>query len=305
MAGCDPTGSPRHGVGIGLRWEFLDDLLERVDQGRLGAAEIPFFEVAPENYMRRGGYIPESLAFVAARFPIVSHGLHMSLGSVEPYRGDYFAELRAFLHRFELPWHSDHLCFSGVDGRALHDLLPLPLTEAAALHAAARVREARDRLELPMAIENISWYLQLGAADISETDFVSLVLEEADCGMLLDVNNVYVNSQNHGFDAKTWIDRIDLSRVWQLHVAGHEFRPADGFIIDTHGSDVIDPVYDLLRHTVARKGPVAVILERDSNIVDLDALIAERTLLQQAYDGGLADYERGAPAPKHGDGHAA
>ncbi len=297
----DPTGSPRHGVGIGLRWEFLDDLLEWIEQGRIGTADIPFFEVAPENYLRRGGYIPESLAYVAARFPLVSHGLHMSIGSVEPFSEAYFRDVRAFLHGFELPWHSDHLCFSGVDGRALHDLLPLPFSEAAALHAAARVREARDRLEVPMAIENISWYARLGAGDLAETDFVSLVLEEADCGMLLDVNNVYVNGQNHGFDAKAWIDRIDMKRVWQLHVAGHEFRPGDGFIVDTHGRDVIDPVYELLRHTVAKKGPVAVILERDSNIAGLDELVAERKKLQEAYDAGLRDFERG---PRRGS-HAA
>jgi uncharacterized protein (UPF0276 family) len=294
---ADDPSSVRAGVGIGLRWEFLDDLMQRIEGGRIGVGDVPFFEVAPENYMRRGGYIPEALEFVAANFPLVSHGLHMSIGSVTPFREEYFAQVKAFLHRFELPWHSDHLCFSGVDGRALHDLLPLPLTETAAVHAAARVREARDRLGVPMAIENISWYLRLGAADMEETDFVSLVLEEADCGMLLDVNNVYVNSQNHEFDARSWIERIDMQRVWQLHVAGHEFRPADGMIIDTHGQDVIDPVYELLRFTIAKKGPVAVILERDSNIADLDTLLTERCKLQEAYDAGLAEYEARHVAP--------
>jgi uncharacterized protein len=291
----DPTAPSRHGVGIGLRWEFLDDLLARIEGGRISTADVPFFEFAPENYLRRGGYVPESLAYVAAHFPMVSHGLHMSLGSVTPYRDEYFAELRALFATLAPPWHSDHLCFSGVDGRALHDLLPLPLTEAAALHVAARVREARERLEVPMAIENISWYLRLGAGELDEPDFVSLVLDEADCGMLLDVNNVYVNGQNHGFDGRAWIDRIDMARVWQLHVAGHEHRPADGMIIDTHGSDVIDPVLELLTHTVAKKGPVCVILERDQNVPDLDALLAERKKLQAAYDAGLARH-RARPA---------
>jgi uncharacterized protein (UPF0276 family) len=289
MAPPDPSCPRYHGVGIGLRWEFLADLLARIESGRVSTSDIPFFEIAPENYMRRGGYIPESLEYVAAHFPIISHGLHMSIGSLAPYRDDYFAELAAFLRRFSLPWHSDHLCFSGIDGRSLHDLLPLPFTEGSALHAAARVREAQSRLEVPMAVENISWYLRLGASDLEEVDHVSLVLEQADCGMLLDVNNVYVNSQNHDFDAKSWIERIDMSRVWQLHVAGHEYRAADAMIIDTHGRDVIDPVYELLRFAVLRKGAVAVVLERDSNLVDLDTLLLERRKLQDVYDAALVE----------------
>ena len=291
MATASPTDPSRHGVGIGLRWEFIDDLLERIAVGRISKKDIPFFEFAPENYLRRGGFIPEALDRVGEHFPLVSHGLHLSLGSVAPFPSEYMRDLRAILAHVAAPWHSDHLCFSGVDGRSLHDLLPLPQTDGAVLHVARRIREARERLERPMAIENISWYLRAGAPELDEPDFIANVLEEADCGLLLDVNNVYVNSLNHGFDAREWLERIDVTRIWQLHVAGHEWRASEGLIIDTHGQDVSDPVYELLRSTVARTGPVAVVLERDSNIGDLDTLLAERRQLQAAYDAGIAVYE--------------
>lgn len=286
-----PTDPSRHGVGLGLRWEFIDELLQRLELGRISTKDVPFFEFAPENYLRRGGFIPQALERIGQAFPLISHGLQLSLGSVAPFPAEFLLELKDFLRQAKAPWHSDHLCFSGVDGRSLHDLLPLPQTEGAALHVAGRIREARERLELPMAIENISWYLRAGAAELDEVEFISLILDEADCGMLLDVNNVYVNAQNHGFDARAWLDRIDMSHVWQLHVAGHEWRPSEGLFIDTHGKDVLEPVYDLLRHTVSRKGPVAVVLERDANITELDDLLAERARLQAAYDEGIAAFD--------------
>jgi len=273
------------GVGLGLRWDFLDELLERLASGTI---EVPFFEVSPENYMRRGGYIPEALEYVAERIPLLTHGLCMSLGSTDPFEASYLRELRQFLVRFAPPWHSDHLCFSGVDGRVVHELLPIPQTEAAALHVAARVREASDRLRVPMAIENISYYVELGTPEMSETDFISRVLEEADCQLLLDVNNVYVNSQNHGFDARAWLERMDLSRVVQLHVAGHERWADERMIIDTHGAEVCDPVLELLSWVVERTGPVPVVLERDNAVPSLDALLAERSRVEAFYERGLA-----------------
>ena len=293
----DLSPSSLSGVGLGLRWEFLDDLIERVEGGRFDV-ELPFFEICPENYMRRGGYIPESLERVAAHFPIVSHGLQMSIGGVDAFDPAYFAELEPFLKKLGTPWHSDHLCFCGVDGKILHDLFPLPHTEAAARHAAARVREARDRLGLPMAIENISYYLHVGKSELTEAEMVSMVLEEADCQLLLDVNNVYVNSLNHGFDAKEWIEQIDLSRVVQIHVAGHEHRPDDGLVIDTHGAAVVEPVIDLLEWVIARTGPLPVLLERDNDVPDLDVLLAERERLDAAYRRGLEGYRQGSgPSP--------
>jgi uncharacterized protein len=280
-------------VGIGLRWDFLDDLLERLDDASSRAdleRVVPFWEVSPENYMRRGGYIPESLERVADCFPIITHGLQMSIGGVDAYDEDYFRQLRRFVSRFGTPWHSDHLCFCGTDGRILHDLFPMPQTEASALHCAHRVIEARDRLELPMAIENISFYLQMGATELEETDFLATILEAADCQLLLDVNNVYVNSLNHGFDPAAWLDRIDPARVVQLHIAGHEFRAEDGLTIDTHGSEVIEPVYELLSYAIAKLGPKPVLLERDNDVPDLDTLLAERGRVADAYERGLVQW---------------
>ncbi|MEM1028941.1 MAG: DUF692 domain-containing protein [Myxococcota bacterium] len=279
-----------NGVGVGLRWDFLDTLLERLETSDPGvlAALPPFWEVSPENYMRRGGYIPESLERVAEHFALVTHGLQMSIGGVDDYDASYLRTLRAFIERFGSPWHSDHLCFCGVDGGILHDLLPLPQTVGTARHAAVRIREAQDRLGVPMAVENISYYLRLGDAEIPEVDFVNTVLDEADCKLLLDVNNVYVNAQNHGFDPRTWIAQIDVDRVVQIHVAGHEWRPEDDLIIDTHGADVVDPVLDLLTWTIERTGPLPVVLERDSDVPSLDQLLAERARVDTAYQAGLA-----------------
>ncbi|MCA9618534.1 MAG: DUF692 domain-containing protein [Myxococcales bacterium] len=301
MASATPSASGPTGVGLGLRWDFLDDLIQRLDRGDF-AGGVPFWEISPENYMRRGGYIPDSLARVAADFPILTHGLQMSIGGLDPYDDAYFASLAELIEPFGAAFHSDHLCFCGTDGRIFHDLLPMPQTEASALHCAARIREAQDRLGRPMAVENISFYLQLGRADLSETDFIDLVLEEADCGLLLDVNNVYVNSLNHGFDAAEWLARIDPARVVQLHVAGHEHRADDGLVIDTHGAPVVEPVYQLLEDVIARIGPRPVLLERDNDVPPLDDLLAERTSLEAAYDRGLRRYEDArSPSPHHGE----
>lgn len=277
------------GVGLGLRWPFLSDLLQRLESGSFDE-QLPFWEIAPENYMRRGGYVPESLAAVAQHFPIISHGIQLSIGGLDPFDGSHLAGLRDFLAEIDTPWHSDHLCFSGVDGGMLHDLLPMPFTAAAAQHCAARVCEAQERLERPLLIENISYYVHPGAAELDEPQFVSRVLEAADCGLLLDVNNVYVNSLNHGFDPYRWLEQIDLTRVRQVHVAGHEYREADGLYIDTHGSAVIDPVFKLLEWLIARSGPLPVLLERDNDVPALDDLLAERRLVDAAYRRGLAQW---------------
>jgi uncharacterized protein (UPF0276 family) len=277
----------RPGVGLGLRWEFLEDLVARLDDGTLDATELPFVEVLAENHLRRGGYVIEALDFIASHVPLVSHGLQLSLGSVTPFEGPYLQELRRFLDRIDAPWHSDHLCFSGVGGIALHELLPLPRTEDAALHVAARIRECRDRLGRPLAVENITWYHELGASELEETSFLATVLEEADCGLLLDVNNVHVNAQNHGFSASEWLGRIDPRRVWQLHVAGHEHRESEGLLIDTHGAPVVEPVITLMQEVFVRTGPVPVVLERDTNVPSLDVLLDERRRLQRAYDDAL------------------
>jgi uncharacterized protein (UPF0276 family) len=213
----------------------------------------------------------------------------MSLGGVDPLDDAYLRDLRELLVRVETPWHSDHLCFGAVDGRVLHDLLPVSFKESSVGRIADRIRRARDALGLPLAIENVSYYWHPGRADMGEAEFLARVCETADCGLMLDVNNAYVNATNFGFDVDAWMRTAPLDRVVQIHVAGHEWFAADeaglgeerpphapgAMIVDTHGADVPDPVLALLGRVLARTGPVPVVLERDQNVPSLDTLLAE------------------------------
>lgn len=275
------------GVGLGLRWSFLEEV---VLAAREPASPLPvdFFEVSPENYMRRGGYVPAALDVVRERFPILSHGLTLSIGSVDPLDVGYLEELRAFIERVGSPFHSDHLCFGGAGGRLVHDLLPMPFIEDSVHHVAARAEEVRDRLGTRLALENITYYLHPGAAEMSEPEFLSAVVEEADVDLLLDVNNLYVNSVNFGFDAVSALARLPLDRVVAIHVAGHEHKPEHGRLIDTHGAPTIDPVLDLLEQAVRVTGPVPVMLERDHDVPDLPVLLEEVARVRAAYDRGLS-----------------
>jgi len=285
----DPPASHRSGptgIGLGLRGKFIDD----VAAGGLDDGPVTFLEVAPENYMHRGGALPRQLHEIAERIPTITHGLMMSLGAVDPLRDDYFAQLRPFVDTFGGPWHSDHLCFSGIDGALLHDLLPLPHTERSVRHVAARVREAADRLGRPMAVENISYYVQMGHEELDEPHFVRAVVEEADCGLLLDVNNIVVNAKNFGCDPWAWLERVPLERVVQLHVAGHEHWESFDMVVDTHGATVEDDVYAMMQWVVERIGPVPVLLERDTNIPPLSELVAEAQRLDDAYQTAVAKW---------------
>lgn len=289
MARTPPTG-----IGLGLRGAFLSKVARGDADGK-----VAFLEVAPENYMHRGGRVPARLQDLSERFDLITHGLMMSLGGTDPFDLEYFGELKSFLDRYDTPWHSDHVCWSGHDGALLHDLLPVPFTSASARRIAARVVEARDRLERPMAIENISWYLELGQSQQDEAAFLTELLETADCGLLLDVNNVFVNATNHGFDPKAWLDRIPLERVWQLHIAGHE--PWDEqLLVDTHGATVREEVYDLLGYVIERIGPRPVLLERDSNIPPLAELLEEVAQIDVAYQAAVARYNAAQPEAQHG-----
>ncbi len=275
------------GVGLGLRWEFLDDLLERTRAGE--RLPIDFLEIAPENYMARGGKQTAALEELAGVYPVVTHGLTMSVGGVDPLDEAYLRELAAFAARVGTPWHSDHLCFGAVDGRALHELLPVPFKRAAVARVADRIRRARDALGLPLAVENVSYYWHPGRAEMDEAEFLARVCEAADCELMLDVNNAYVNATNFGFDADAWMRAAPLERVVQIHVAGHEWFAADerglgdrrephaqgAMIVDTHGADVPDPVLALLGRVLGRTGQVPVVLERDQNVPALDALLEE------------------------------
>lgn len=280
--------APVHGVGLGLRRESLEELLDLLDADDPRLASIAFFEISPENFMRRGGFMPGAVERVCARFPVISHGLMMSLGGVDPFDDAYFAELRRYLGRIGAPFHSDHLSFSGTGGRILHDLLPLPISRAAARHAVARAREAAARLELPFALENITHYLSPGHdGRLAEADFIADVITESGAGLLLDVNNVYVNSVNYGFDPVAFLSRLPLDRVVEIHVAGHQRSEEDDLVIDTHGAPVIDPVLDLLARAVARTGPVPVLLERDHQVPEMSELLAEVATITAAYQRGI------------------
>lgn len=282
------------GVGLGLRSSFMAE----VDRG--GAdGRVPFWEISPDNYIARGGARPARLARIAERFPILSHGLSLSLGGLDPLDGEFLQALRGYFDReLPAPWHSDHLCFSGDGGKTLHDLLPVPWTTASARRVAARVREVSQRLERPMLVENISYYLPLACSPLDEAAFVVEVLERADCGLLLDVNNVYVNARNHGFDPLEWLRAIPEDRVVQLHVAGHEFwdDATRDLIIDTHGAPVRAEVDDLLEWVVERTGPIPVLLERDSNIPPLAELLAERDRLDAVYQRAIARFHASEPS---------
>ncbi|MCA9636333.1 MAG: DUF692 domain-containing protein [Myxococcales bacterium] len=272
---------PPTGIGLGLRSAFMAEI-------DAGAADglVAFLELSPENYLWRGGAAVDQLGRICERFPLIGHGVAMNLGGVDPLDPRFFGELRRFLDRHPTPWYSDHLCFCNRGGE-LHDLLPLPFTTRTATRTAARIREAQERLERPMLVENVSYYLALGESEHDEPDFIVEVIERADCGLLLDVNNAYVNAQNHGFDPLEWLARIPLERVRQLHVAGHEPWD-DATLVDTHGAAVRDEVYDLMAWVVERIGPVPVLLERDNNIPPLADLLAEVKALDAVYQGALA-----------------
>lgn len=279
------------GIGLGLRGAFI----RRVDKGEADG-RVAFLEIAPENYMRRGGMSPQRLARIAERFDIITHGLMMSLGGTDPLDPEYLGLVRSLIGQVNSPWHSDHLCWSGIEQTCLHDLLPIPFTRDVAKRVAERVNRAQDALGTTMAVENISWYLQLGHSDFgtdalaAETEFICEVLDRADCKLLLDVNNVYVNAVNHGFESFAWLERIPLERVVQLHIAGHE--PWDEtLLVDTHGATVRNEVIAMLAWVIERIGPMPVLLERDSNIPDLTELLDEVSQLDRVYQSALQRYE--------------
>jgi uncharacterized protein len=286
------------GVGLGLRWDFMDQLLEASAERPLG---VDFLEVSPENYMGRGGRNVAGLATLAERYPIVTHGLTMSLGGCDPLGHDYLRELAAFLRTIKTPWHSDHLSFSSVGGRSLHELLPVARTMSTVARVTERVLRARDAIGLPLAVENVSAYWHPGRAEMGEAELVSRICDAADCDWMLDVNNAYVNMVNFGQDPEEWMRDAPFERVVQIHVAGHEWfsvgeeglgeasnrhAPA-AMIIDTHGADVAGPVLALLRRVLERTGPVPVVLERDQNVPKLDVLLAELSRVRRVWEEAL------------------
>lgn len=257
---------PLAGAGLGLRRTLLGPLSSRTD------ADIQFLEVAPENWIRVGGRLGRQLAEYTERFPFVCHGLSLSLGSTDALDRELLAGIKGFLQRHRVLCYSEHLSYCSDQGH-LYDLLPMPFTAEAVRHVAARIRQVQDVLERRIAIENVSYYAA-PLADMSEIEFLNAVLMEADCDLLLDINNVYVNSVNHGYDAEAFLARIPGGRIAYGHIAGH-FVEAEDLLVDTHGADVIDPVWTLLQSAYRRFGAFPTLLERDFNLPPVELLLAE------------------------------
>lgn len=234
-------------------------------------------EVAPENWLGAGGRLGDAFSHIASRVPMVSHGLLLNLGGPDPLDHRHVGEIGAFLGRHHVQLYGDHLSFCGESG-LLYELLPMPFTVEAARYLAARVREVQDLLGRRITVENPSFYCAL-MQDISELEFISLVLEESDCLLLLDVNNVYVNSINHHYDAQAFIRGLPGERIAYAHIAGH-LRTENGLLIDTHGERVADPVWDLLAYAYQTHGVFPTLLERDENIPELDVVLEEVRLIR-------------------------
>jgi len=263
------TGSSIQGFGLGLRRQHYEAIL--AEQPAVG-----WFEILTENYLVPGGKPLHYLDRIRAHYPMVMHGVSLSIGSSDPLNLDYLAEVKALAQRIQPAWVSDHLCWTGVGGLNLHDLLPLPYTEEALGHVVNRVRRVQDFLDRQILLENVSSYLTYNASMMSEWEFLAAVATEADCLILLDINNIFVSAFNHGFDPLAYLDGIPAERVRQFHLAGH--LNLGTHIVDTHDHPVIDPVWSLYREAVRRLGSVPTMIERDDNIPELGELLGELDL---------------------------
>jgi len=241
--------------------------------------ELPeFIEVAPENWMKMGGYWKQQFDLATEKYPLVCHGLSLSIGSPEELDFEFLKDLRIFLDHYQVDIYSEHLSYSKCENAHLYDLLPIPFREDAVKHIVGRINKVQDILERPLVLENVSYYTAV-ASEMTEAEFVSSIVNESGCKLLLDVNNVYVNAFNHGYDTKEFINSLPLEKVAYVHMAGHEQIESD-LIIDTHGKDIIDPVFELFDWTVQRINPVPVLLERDFNIPELQRLEGELSQLK-------------------------
>lgn len=263
---------PNLGFGLGLRTEHYNTILET-------KPKVDWFEALSENYMIPGGKPLNFLDRIRAEYPVVMHGVSLSIGSTTAFDADYLHDLRKLADRIQPAWISDHLCWTGVHGQNIHDLLPLPYTEETAKHVAERVGIVQDYLGRQILLENVSSYASYIDSTMTEWEFINLIAEQADCLLLLDVNNIYVSSYNHQFDAKAFIDGVPKNRIQQIHLAGH--NNYGDYIIDTHDAPVIDPVWDLYEYAIARFGPVSTMIERDDHIPELEVLVEELAIARK------------------------
>ncbi|WP_224246337.1 MNIO family bufferin maturase [Hyalangium gracile] len=252
------------GAGIGLRRGFYE-ALPRTERA------LDWLEIIPENFLTLGGRSQRALDACAERWTVLPHGVGLNIGGPDPLDEDYVTRLGALVRRVDAPFFSDHLCYSRLGGIHLHDLLPLPFNEEAVEYVVPRVREVMARVGRPFLLENPSYYARMPGGTLEEAAFLRHVVEQADCGLLLDVNNIYVNAQNHGYDPRAFVDALPLERVVQIHLAGHERYP--DVIIDTHGAPVCDEVWSLYRYVLERTGPVSTLIEWDQDIPSMEAVL--------------------------------
>lgn len=255
-----------HDAGLGMRRSLLPHLLESPP------IEVGFYEVAPENWITIGGKSCKQFRAMTERFDFICHGLSLSLGSTDPLDENFVLEVKKFLSTHGIKFYSEHLSYCSQDGH-LYDLMPIPFTEDAVKHVVARIKRVQDILEQKIAIENVSYYAAPGQ-EMSEIDFFNAVVEEADSNILIDINNIYVNSVNHGYDAETFLKAMPGHRIAYAHIAGH-YVEAEDFLVDTHGADVIDPVWKLLGKAYEIFGVFPTLLERDFNLPPLEELLKE------------------------------
>ncbi len=260
-------------IGIGFRKDFADEFIDNSN------FSPDFVEFAPENWVDMGGYWKKILDKVTEKYPAICHGLSLSIGSAEDLDMVFLKKLKKFLDQYNIEIYSEHLSYTKAENAHLFDLLPIPFREDAVKHVVNRIKKVQDFLERPLVIENVSYYTPV-AAEMSEEEFITNIVNESGCKMLLDVNNVYVNAFNHNYDTKAFIDSMPLDKIAYLHMAGHT-KVSDDLIIDTHGQAIIDPVYDLFDYTVSKINPVPVLLERDFNIPETNELITEMSRLKE------------------------
>lgn len=258
--------SPYLGFGLGLRTPHYEQVLQE-------QPDVDWFEVLSENYMVAGGKPRYYLEAIGERYPLVMHGVSMSIGSTDPLNMEYLRSLKALANAVNPRWISDHICWTSIHGVNSHDLLPLPYTWETVRHVAERVKQVQDFLGRRILLENVSSYLSYRNSEMNEWEFLNAVCDEADCLILLDVNNIYVSARNHGFDPLDYLNVVNPLRVQQIHLAGHS--DYGDYVIDTHDHDVPDAVWDLYRETLKRLGPVSSMIERDGNIPAFDELYSE------------------------------
>ncbi|MEM7210031.1 MAG: DUF692 domain-containing protein [Pseudomonadota bacterium] len=259
---------PFLGFGLGLRTDYYQRIVDE-------QPPVDWFEIISENYMVDGGKPLEWLDRIRADYPMVMHGVSMSIGSTDPINFDYLRDLKKLIARVEPQWVSDHLCWTGVNAHNMHDLLPLPYTEEAVQHVSDRIARIQDFLGRQILVENLSSYVTFKESVMSECEFYTEIANRADCLMLLDINNIYVSACNHNFDPMDYIRGVPSQRVWQHHLAGHTYSRSGKIIIDTHDQPVRDEVWDLYCAAAKHFGPVSTMIERDDNMPEFDELLAE------------------------------